>query len=465
MGNDILNNGAAKIRAMGDFVAGRWLPPVLAFLRLEQLGSIVLLAATVAALIWANSPWDESYFHFLETELAIDLNILSIRESVEGWVNDGLLAIFFFVVGLEIKRELIHGELSSLRKAALPGVAALGGMIVPAVIYAGFNATGEGSSGWGIPVATDIAFALGVLGLLGRSLPGQLRIFLLSVAVFDDIGAILIIAVFYTSDLDLAALGWAIALFAIIVVAGRVFGVRNMLVYGILGVLFWVAVLKSGVEATIAGVILGLLTSAGVSHTREAFKPAVEKLVDRHERAIEADDEAAANVALGEISKLSRDTESPLERLERLLHPWSSYVVLPIFALANAGVVITGGFISDASSSAITIAIVIALPVGKLVGITGFTWLSVRMGLTPLPSGVTWRHIMGVALLGGIGFTVSLFISVLAFDDEGLINEAKIGVLTASVLAGVAGYAFLRVAAPKVNRSSDEPQDVSMEGS
>ena len=448
---------------MGDFVAGRWLSPVLAFLRMEQLGSIVLLAATIAALTWANSPWNDSYFDFLETELVIDLNILSIRESVEGWVNDGLLAIFFFVIGLEIKRELVRGELSSVRKAALPGVAALGGMIVPAVIYAAFNATGEGSGGWGIPVATDIAFALGVLGLFGRSLPSQLRIFLLGLAVFDDIGAILIIAVFYTSDLDLAALVWAIALLAIIVVAGRVFGVRNMLVYGILGVLFWVAVLKSGVEATIAGVILGLLTSASPLRTREAFKPAVENLVDRHERAIEADDEGAANVALGEISKLSQDMESPVERLERRLHPWSSYVVLPIFALANAGVVITGGVISDAASSAITIGIVLALTLGKLVGIAGFTWLAVRMELTPLPSGVTWRHIIGVALLGGIGFTVSLFISVLAFDEESLIAQAKIGVLTASVLAGVAGYAFLRVAAPKDKRSSDEPEDVSME--
>lgn len=459
MGKGTLSNGSKTPRAIWDYLGARWLPPMLAFLRMEQFSSIVLLSAAVAALVWANSPWDESYFEFLEAHLSIDLNIFSIDESVEGWVNDGLLAVFFFVVALEIKRELVKGELSSLRKAALPGIAALGGMIVPALIYLAFNATGEGSRGWGIPIATDIAFALGVLGLLGRSIPSQLRIFLLGVAVFDDIGAILIIALFFTDDLSFSALGWAAGLLAAIIFAGRVLGVRSMVVYGLLGGLFWVAVLKSGVEATIAGVILGLITPASALHAKEAFRPGVHNLVERHERAIEAHDEGAAGEALAEISRLSWETESPVERLERTLHPWSSYVVLPIFALVNAGVVISGSVLSDAVTSAITIGIVVALPVGKLVGITGFTWLAVRLGLTPMPTGVNWRHIIGVALLGGIGFTVSLFIAVLSFEDEELTALAKIGVLTASVLAGVAGYAFLRMGSPKVQQSHGEREE------
>ena len=463
MGNRGLGNGPATLRAIGDYLGGRWLPPVLAFLRMEQLGSILLLGAAVAALIWANSPWDQSYFDLLEAEIGIDLNVISITESVEGWVNDGLLAIFFFVVGLEIKRELVTGEINTVRKAALPMVAALGGMIIPALIYVIFNASGEGSNGWGIPVATDIAFAVGVLGLLGRSLPSELRIFLLSVAVFDDIGAIAIIAVFYTDDLNLTAVGWAIGLFAVIVVAGRFFGIRNLLVYSVLGLLFWVAVLKSGVEATIAGVILGLLTPAHAVRSAQAFRPTLDGLADRHDQAVQAHHEAAVGVVLGEISKLTHRTQSSVERLERMLAPWSSYLILPIFALANAGVVLSGDVVSDAVSSTVTTAIVLALPVGKLVGITGFTWLAVRTGLTPLPGGITWRHIIGVALLGGIGFTVSLFISVLSFDDEVLTSQAKIGVFVGSVLAGVAGYAFLRFVAPKVHRPPDQSEEVSME--
>jgi len=454
--HEVMSENRGPFRSARNYVTGRWLLPVESFIRTEQLGSILLLAATAAALAWVNSPWHESYFHFWETEIGIDLGLFSIEEHLGEWVNDGLVAIFFFVMGMEIKRELAHGELSSLRKAALPAVAALGGMAVPAAMFIAFNATGEGAKGWGIPMATDIAFALGVLALLGKSLPSGLRIFLLGVAVVDDIGSILVIAVFYTEQINVTGLVWAFALLIIIVIASRVAGVRSIPVYVVLGTLFWVAVLNSGIHATVAGVILGLLTPAGASLAHQAFRPSVEELVGQYERAVEADDEESADVVLGEISRLSRETDSPLDRLERQLHPWTTYLILPIFALANAGVVLSADVLRDAMSSAVTIGVLVALPVGKLLGITTFTWLAVRTGLASLPSGVVWRHIIGVALLGGIGFTVSIFIAGLAYDVDALTSQAKIGVLLASVLSAVAGYAFLRAAPVRAEQTIED---------
>ena len=262
-----------RLQAVRDYIMGRWLPPVLAFIRTQQLSSILLLLATIAALIWVNSPWDESYFDFWETEVTVDVGLFSIQEHLKEWVNIGLMTIFFFVVAMEIKRELVHGELSTRRKAVLPVLAALGGMIVPATVFLIFNPTGDGARGWGIPMATDIAFALGVLALLARSLPSELRVFLLAVAVADDIGAILVIAVFYTEGLDLGALGWAFVMFGIIFTASRVFGIRSIPLYWILGLFFWVAVFKSGVHATIAGVALGMLVPANPLYPRQAFRP------------------------------------------------------------------------------------------------------------------------------------------------------------------------------------------------
>ncbi len=459
----MMSEDSGRFKSVRDYVACRWLLPVEAFIRTEQLGGLLLLAATAAALVWVNSPWDESYFDFWETEISIDLGLFSIEERLEEWVNDGLVAIFFFVVGMEIKRELVHGELSSVRKAALPAVAALGGMIVPALIFTAFNATGEGARGWGIPMATDIAFALGVLALLGRSLPSELRIFLLGLAVVDDIGAILVIAIFYTDEFNVVGLWWALALLAGIVFANRVVGVRSIPVYVVLGALLWVAVLKSGVHATIAGVILGLLTPANALLPHQAFRPSVEGLVGQYERAVHADDEESADVVLGEISRLSRETDSPLDRLERQVHPWTTYVILPIFALANAGIVLSADVLRDAISSAITIGVLVALPVGKVLGVTTFTWLAVRTGVASLPSGVTWRHIIGVGLLAGIGFTVSIFVSILAFDEETLTSEAKIGVLLASILSAVIGYAFLRAGSTKAEHPIDEVQQVPVD--
>ena len=424
---------------------------------------MLLLAATAAALVWVNSPWRESYFQFWETEITIDLGLFSIQEHLKEWVNDGLVAIFFFVMGMEIKRELVHGELSSVRKAALPAVAALGGMIVPAAIYAAFNVTGEGARGWGIPMATDIAFALGALALLGRSLPSQLRIFLLGLAVVDDIGSIAVIAVFYTEQLNVGGLVWAIVFLTIIVVANRGLRIRSIPVYVVLGTLFWVAVLNSGIHATVAGVILGLLTPAGALLGHHAFRPSVEGLVGEYERAVEDDDEESADMVLGEISRLSRETDSPLDRLERQVHPWTTYLILPVFALANAGVVFSEDVVREAMSSDVTIGVLVALPVGKLLGVTAFTWVAVRMGVASLPSGVVWRHVIGVGLLGGIGFTVSIFISGLAYDADGLISQAKIGVLLASILSAVAGYAFLRFVAPRAEHPTPEVERVPLD--
>ena len=457
--------GAPRLQAVRDYILGRWLPPVYAFIRTQQLGSIMLLGATIAALVWVNTPWDESYFDFWETEIGIDLGIFSIEEHLQEWVNSALMAIFFFVVGMEIKRELAHGELSTFRKAAVPIIAALGGMVVPAVIYTAFNATGDGARGWGIPMATDIAFALGVLALLGRSLPNQLRVFLLALAIVDDIGAILVIAVFYTDDLSFGALGWAFALLGMILWASRVVGLRNVLIYWVLGAFLWVAVFKSGVHATIAGVVLGLLTPANALHPRQTFRPSVERLVDQYEQAVAADDEEAADLALGEISRLSQETDSPLDRLEKQVHPWSSFIILPIFALANAGIVLSGGILRDAMSSAVTIGVLVALPVGKLVGISTFTWLAVRTRIGAMPTGITWPQVIGVAMLGGIGFTVSIFISGLAFDDVTVTSEAKIGILLGSILSGVVGYTFLRAVCRKPKQPPAEVEEVPVEAS
>ena len=434
------------------YAASAIVRPVLSFIRTEQLSSLVLLLATAAALIWVNAS-DSSYHKFWEAHIALDFNLFAVEESLEGWVNDGLMAIFFFVIGLEIKRELVHGELSSVRKAALPAIAALGGMVVPALIYAGFNIGGEGARGWGIPMATDIAFALGVLALLGRFIPPELRIFLLGVAVVDDIGAILVIAIFYTDQFDAVALGWGALVLGGILASSRLLRIRNPLVYWVLGALFWVAILKSGVHATLAGVILGLLAPASAMYRRETFRESAEGLIGAHETRVAAHDEEGAGVVLGELEELAHHTESPLERLERQVHPWSSYAILPIFALANAGILLRGGVLGDAFASAVTWGVLVGLPAGKVLGIGGATWLAVKAGLAELPRGVRWTHIVGVGLLAGIGFTVSIFIAGLAFDEETLVNDGKIGILLASVASGVGGYLFLRYVARAAPRA------------
>ena len=406
----------------------------------------MLLAATLTALAWSNSALSEHYHHILETHLTLDVGLFLVDLTVEEWINDGLMALFFFVIGLEIKREVMFGQLSTLRSAALPVVAAIGGMVVPAMIYLSANLGGEGVRGWGIPMATDIAFALGVLALLGRRVPMQLRVFMLGLAVVDDLGAIAVIAIAYTESIDFGQLGIAACLVVAMLVGDRL-GLKQPAFTAALAFLIWVAVLKSGVHATVAGVLIAGLTPARPSFSREEFAEEADALLAEYRTALVAGDRERAEAILGEIEEISQATEAPLERLERLIHPWASYVILPLFALANAGIEFSMESLQQAASSSVTIGVIGGLVVGKLVGITLFPWVASRLGLVELPRPISWMHVAGVGLVGGIGFTVAIFVTGLAFDNNAIIVNAKMGILLASLLAGIGGYVMLRLAA------------------
>ena len=427
--------------------------PIQKFIHTEQTGAIVLLLAAAAALGLANSPWSDQYADFWHTKLSIDIHIFALTEDIGHLVNDGLMTLFFFIVGLEIKRELVHGELSGFRKAALPVVAAIGGMAVPALIYTYFNSSGDGAAGWGIPIATDIAFALGVLALLGSRLPPELRVFLLGLAVFDDLGAIAVIAVFYVEAISWMDLWLGLGTFAAMAVCVRL-GFRAPVFYTILFLVMWQFFLKSGVHATLAGVLAATLVPPGPGVDRGRYADTVEGLLrDFRMATAEGNDDEAEAIA-EEIERLSRETEGPMERLEGTIHPWVSFLVLPVFALANAGITFTSETVSGALSSSITFGVAAGLLAGNVLGIVGFTWLAVRLRVGTLPSAVKWRHVLGVALLCGMGFTVSLFVSAIAFDQRELIDQAKIGVFGASLLAGIAGYLFLRLSSGRTPSES-----------
>jgi NhaA family Na+:H+ antiporter len=411
-------------------VVGR---PVARFLDVEAAGGVALLTATAVALVWANSPWSDSYEQLWTTDLVINLGDSAIHEDLRHWVNDGLMALFFFVVGLEIKRELVAGHLSTRRDATLPVLAAVGGMVVPALIYAAVNLGGDGSSGWGIPMATDIAFAVGVLALVGDRCPHSMRAFLLALAIADDIGAIVVIALFYSDGVSLVPLGLAVLGLLAIVLLRRA-TVWYAPVYLIVGFAVWLAVFESGVHATLAGVALGLLTPARpLMSDIDADRVAAELSTDSQVEAEEVRD----------IAFRIQESVSVAERLERALHPWTSYFVIPLFALANAGVVLSSDTLRDAVSSPVTAGVAVGLVVGKVLGVVGASALAVRIGLARLPEGVAWRHLTGVAALAGIGFTVSIFITGLAFDDAALQQEAKLGVLAASAVAAGLGAMLL----------------------
>lgn len=421
--------------------------PVQEFLSTEAAGGVLLLVAAAAALIWVNAPFGDTYDEFWHTRIILDLDVLTLDLALVEWVNDGLMAIFFFVVGLEIKRELLRGELADRRTAALPVAAAIGGMIVPAAIYLAFNVGGEGDRGWGIPMATDIAFAVGVLSLAGPRVPLSLKIFLLALAIVDDLGAIAVIAVFYTDDLAYAWLAAAIALFALVPLLGRA-GVKDVVVFVAVGLFAWVAVHESGVHATVAGVMLGLLTPIGARVAPATFQRSADDLFGAHRAGSAAatpEGEETSRSALRELEELSRESQPVLDRLENALHGWTSYAVIPIFALANAGVALSGDAIGDAARSPISLGVALGLVVGKPLGITLFAFLAVRAGIAALPASVTWPQVIGVAMIAGIGFTVSIFIANLAFTDAALVVEAKIGILAGSALIGIAGFGLLRL--------------------
>ena len=420
--------------------------PIQNYIHTEEAGAFVLLAAAVAALVWVNSPWADSYADFWHNYISFDIVIFSLNEDLGHLVNDGLMAVFFFLVGLEIKRELLHGELSTFRKALIPTAAAAGGMVVPALMYVAFNGTsGEGARGWGIPMATDIAFALGVLALLGRRIPAELRVFLLGLAVVDDLGAIAVIAIFYSETINWADLGMAVALFGVIAALVR-FGLRSTGIYIILSIFMWQFLLESGIHATLAGVALAALVPTEPYIQRKDYPAAVEILLGDLKAATEAGDEERAEAIIKEIERLTSGTEGPMEQIEGLVHPWVSFLILPVFALANAGIVFTSDSVSAAAESSVTLGVLVALPVGKALGVFGATWLAVRLGIGSLPEGVSWGQVLGVGLLAGIGFTVAIFVSSIAFDDAALVDQAKMGVFAASVLAGVVGYVLLRAA-------------------
>ncbi|MGE5597123.1 MAG: Na+/H+ antiporter NhaA [Hyphomicrobiales bacterium] len=444
------------------FVAERLVRPIQLFVQTEASGGILLLAAAVVAISWANSPWDDAYHDLWHARFALDANLFTVDEDLLHLVNDGLMAIFFFVVGLEIKREVLQGELASPRRAALPVAAALGGMIVPALIYTAFNAGGDGAHGWGIPMATDIAFSLGALALLGRRVPFALKVFLLALAIVDDLGAIAVIALFYTDDISFEALAWAAVMLAVIVGARRS-GIRSTDVYVALGVLLWFAVLKSGIHATIAGVALAMLTPAQPLFSRREFERSSAQLLSAYRAALEAGDEEAQQAILGDFERLASGTESPLDRLERVLHPWVSYLIVPIFALANAGVAVSGDSLRDAAQSPVTAGVAIGLVVGKPVGIMLFAWLAVRLGFARLPDNAGFAQLLGVGMLAGIGFTVSLFITNLAFSSETLVADAKMGILGGSLVAGVIALAYLWFA-PGVRPGEERTAGMAIEG-
>jgi NhaA family Na+:H+ antiporter len=417
------------------FLARSVARPVNRFLHIEASGGVLLAGAAVIALVWANSPWSEAYSDLWATELTIDLGGHAITEDLRHWINDGLMTLFFFVIGLEIKQELTNGQLTSLRAATVPAAGALGGMVVPAVLYVAFNLGGDDIAGWGIPMATDVAFAVGVLALLGSRVPAELKVLLLSLAIVDDVGAIIVIAAFYSDGLDG---GWlaAAAVGLVLVALLRRVGVRYLPVYAVLGSAVWLATFESGVHATIAGVALGLLAPA------KAFMPQVD--ADRIADQLSADQ----NVSAAEVRDLSfqlRESIPVTERLQEFLHPYTSYLIVPVFALANAGVEVSGDSLGDAATSPVTIGVIVGLVVGKLVGVAGAIALATRLGIGRLPEGVSARHILGMAGIAGIGFTVSIFVAGLAFDEPGVTDEAKIGVLVASVIAaGVGSLILLR---------------------
>lgn len=431
------------MRADSSYLTRRVYLPVQNFIHTEEISGIILFVAAVVAIVWSNSPWAESYFHLWETVFTIGVGPFSISEDLRHWVNDGLMAIFFFVVGMEVKRELVHGELSDPRRAVLPVAAALGGMVVPALLFLSLNFSGDGVRGWGIPMATDIAFALGVLALLGKQIPSSVRVFLLTLATVDDIGAILVIAVFYTENLSFVSLEVALLLLGIVFALQRS-QVRSALIYVLIGVLFWVGVLKSGIHATIAGVLLGFLVPAHPNFSRNAFVESAERLLNRCKETIIQGDRDHSEVLLGQLEELVRGTEAPVERLERQFHPWVSYVILPLFALANSGLTLSGDVVRTAVSSPVTLGVMAGLLVGKLVGVLGATWIAIRLQIaTPLPQ-VTWSYLIGIGLLAGIGFTVSLFITGLAFEEAELVSNAKLGIFVASIISGLGGYIYLR---------------------
>ena len=418
--------------------------PVSRFIHLEYTSGIVLLISVIIAITWANSPFHEFYEHLWHINFSVGFDQFMLSHPLHIWINDGLMAIFFFVIGLELKREFMEGELSSLQKASLPMTAALGGMLVPAAIYFFINKGTAAEHGWGIPMATDIAFALALLSMSSKHIPVSVKIFLSALAVADDLGAVLVIAFFYTEEINFLPLAVGGG-FLLLLMIGNKIGVRSTIFYLILGIGVWIGFLLSGVHATIAGVLVAFTIPAVTRIDEEIYSSNLRKLSYDFEADIPERGSLITpkqNKTIQSVKTLSMAAETPLQTIEHALHPWVAFGIMPLFALANAGIVIGADFL-NAVANPISIGVAAGLIIGKFIGILAFCWLMVKLKISTLPDGANWKHICGVALLAGIGFTMSLFISGLAFKNPVFIDQAKYGILIASIFAGVLGTIIL----------------------
>ena len=425
----------------------RVLTPLDEFIHRQTTSGILLMLCAIVALYVANSPWNEAYHRLLAMPFTIGVPGFQLSKSLHHWINDGLMAMFFFVIGLELKREILVGELADPKQAMLPIIAAIGGMVVPVLIYISINPEGHALDGWGVPMATDIAFALGALALLGKRVPKNLLTFLVALAIVDDLGAVLVIALFYTETLNLLALAIA-ALMLLLLVTLNLGGIRRPLPYVLLGVVLWIAMLKSGVHATLAGIFLAFTIPMRPKYDPKRFLAYINEMVGQIRQAYQREenllinDELRSRVhALGEGVQL---VQAPAQVLERQMHLPSAYLVIPIFSLANAGIPIDWSSFGSVVTHPVSMGIALGLVFGKLIGIAGFSWVAVKFGLTTLPHGLNFKHIIGVSLMGGIGFTMSIFIAELGFAHHAQdLLMAKTGILIASVLAGVSGFLWL----------------------
>jgi Na+:H+ antiporter, NhaA family len=440
---------SAEIGTLPRELVDRLTKPFANFLRIEAAAGVVLLSFAVAAVVLSNSPWAEAFLQVWETRVGLEIGSLEFARSVRDWINDGLMMLFFFVVALELKRELVLGELSNPRMAALSIAAAVGGMLVPAAVYLALKAGRPGEGGWGTVMATDTAFVIGCLALLGKRIPQSLRVFMLSLAIIDDIGAILVVAIGYTQSINGGAL--AVGAFAgVIVRVTAMLGVRSVSIYFLLGGLMWLAFDASGIHATITGVVLGLLTPARRWVNDERLYAILERVVAYpadQQRVGSGDTKDRDTLLMAQTA--AREALSPVERLEILLHPWVGYAVMPLFALANAGVPIYFGDVV----SPVALAVFVGFAFGKPVGVLAFSWLAVRSGIAIRASDLSWELLAGGALLAGIGFTMALFIAHLAFSKD-LIDAAKLGILSGSVISAVGGVALLAWLSPRVQDDS-----------
>ena len=422
-------------------IAERAFSAISHFLHIEAVSGVVLLLAAAIALVWANSPAAESYHALWHAPLSIGLGSYVLSQSLHFWINDALMTVFFLVVGMEIRREIHEGALSNLRLAALPLAAAVGGVVVPALIYVALNGGALQRQGWAVPTATDIAFAVGVLALLGRGIPGSVRVFLLALAIIDDIVAVLIIAVFYSGGLDWSGLLVA-GVGILMVMMMRTMGIGSAFAYLVPGAILWAGLLKTGAHPTLAGVVLGLMTPVLPTPRRELPLAAATQAVQDLCAQAEAPTPNGTVKPLNQLRQAQRDLLPPVTRVQMALHPWVAYGVMPLFALANAGVTLNGVDLAVGGSQGVMLGVLIALVVGKPLGVVAASWLVVRLGWCRLPPGVTWPGVVLIGLLAGIGFTMSIFIASLAFADPNLLSAAKLGVLLASLVAAILGMAW-----------------------